>query len=76
MLTSKLQYSWDGSPQELKSFVYGQLGLNGKWSSPGGEVKLFVNLNVSFKWYGPTQKRLVKLKDDEENSLIKPLKER
>ena len=64
MLTSKLQYSWDGSPQELKSFVYGQLGLIGKWSSPGGEVKLFVNSNVSFKRYGPTQKRLVILKDD------------
>ena len=74
MLTSKLQYSWDGSPQELKPFVYGQLGLNGKWSSPGGEVKLFVNSNVNFKWYGPTQKRLVILKDDEENSLIKVLK--
>ena len=41
---------------------------------PRPEVKLFVNSNVSFKWYGPTQKRLVILKDDEENSWIKTLK--
>ena len=75
MLTSKLQYFWDGSLQELKSFVYDKLDLKGKWFSPGGEVKLFVISNVSFKWYGPTQKRLVILKDDEKNSLIKALME-
>ena len=75
MLTSKLQYFWNGSLKELKSFVYDKLDLKGKWSSPGGEVKLFVNSNVSFKWYGSTQKRLVILKDDEENSLIDALKE-
>ena len=73
MLTSKLQYFWNGSLQELKSFVYDKLDLKEKWSSPGSEVKLFVYSNVGFKWYGPTKKRLVILKDDEENSLTKAL---
>jgi hypothetical protein len=42
MLVSKIEYYWQGTLSELKLFVEtNPLKLQGKWSSPGGEVKLF-----------------------------------
>jgi hypothetical protein len=32
---------WNGSFEGLKDFVETTLGLKGKWSSPGGHLKLF-----------------------------------
>jgi hypothetical protein len=40
MLVSKIEYYWQGTLRELKLFVEANLKLQGKWSSPGGEVKL------------------------------------
>jgi hypothetical protein len=34
-------YLWTGSLADLKCFVDEILNLKGKWSSPGGEAKLF-----------------------------------
>jgi hypothetical protein len=46
------EFVWDGNLDELKEFVQDDLQLlNGKWSSPGGEVKLFTNPTFAFKWY-------------------------
>ena len=74
MLTSKKEYFWDGSLSELKSFVKNNLGLSGKWTSPGGEVKLFTNANFRLKWQGSSIKRLVIIKDDEKDYLVKALR--
>lgn len=48
--------------------------MSGKWTSPGGEVKLFTNVNFRLKWQGSSTKRLVIIKDDEENYLAKALR--
>ena len=34
-------YLWKGNLSELKRFVQDEIKLTGKWSSPGGETKLF-----------------------------------
>ena len=74
MLTSKKEYFWNGSVRELKSFVENDLGLSGKWTSPGGEVKLFTNTDFRLKWQGSSIKRLVIIKDDEKDYLAKALR--
>ena len=74
MLTSKKEYFWNGSLSELKSFVENNLGLSGKWTSPGGEVKLFANANFRMRWQGSSIKRLVIIKDDEKDYLAKALR--
>ena len=58
----------------MKSFVENNLGLSGKWTSPGGEVKLFTNANFRLKWQGSSIKRLVIIKDDEKDYLVKALR--
>ena len=45
--------------------------MSGKWTSPGGEVKLFTNANFRLGWQGPSIKRLVIIKDDEKDYLAK-----
>ena len=35
------KYWWTGSLDELKQFVDKNLEIMGKWSSPGGNIKLF-----------------------------------
>ena len=35
------EFSWEGSLDELKAFVQDKLCLQGKWTSPRREVKLF-----------------------------------
>ena len=54
---SKLK--WRGSLETLRSFVSSELNLSGKWTSPGGDLKVFTNGNksmnenetVTIKWY-------------------------
>ena len=50
MLTSKRVYYWNGSLNELKSYIEDNLCWKGVWKSPGGDVKQFVNTKYSFKW--------------------------
>ena len=45
------------------------LKIDGSWSSPGGEAKLFKGENVILKWYGPTRKKLVVQEDREDCSV-------
>ena len=50
---------WNGDIEPLRYFIVNELNLSGKWSSPGGEVKLFTNEDevssegeiVKIKWY-------------------------
>ena len=47
---------------------------SGKWSSPGGEAKMFKSKNFSIKWYGPKKRKLIIVEDNEEELLYgKPL---
>ena len=40
-MLSNLKLSWRGDLASLQTFVEGNLNLQGTWSSPGGEKKLF-----------------------------------
>ena len=57
---------WDDSLDKLKRFVDVQLLLKGKWTSPGGEVKLFTDKDSNFalKWLGKNKKKLIVTGDD------------
>ena len=49
---------WKGSLDDLKEFVHSKLKLDGSWSSPGGDVKLFTGENISLKWQGIHKQKL------------------
>ncbi|CAB4030594.1 Hypothetical predicted protein [Paramuricea clavata] len=51
---------WGGTLNDLKEFVSNELKLSGGWTSPGGEVKLFISdtANVSLKWHSKTTKSI------------------
>ena len=53
-------YLWKGTLQQLKRFVSKDLNLVGKWSSPGGERKIFNDstLGITLRWSGLTRGRL------------------
>ena len=64
-------YMWKGNLEQLRCFVQDDLNLTGKWSSPGGERKVFTcsTEGIKLKWSGPTQKRLIIVNDTKENLL-------
>jgi hypothetical protein len=66
--------SWKGNLAQLKSFVQNDLKLIGKWSSPGGETKLFKNTEIILKWAWQTRKKLIIEKDSEVNLVENTLK--
>ena len=49
-MLSNLKLSWRGDLASLQTFVEGNLNLQGTWSSPGGEKKLFVAENLTVQW--------------------------
>ena len=67
------EFAWNGCLESLKNFVHADLNLRSKWSSPGGEVKLFKDPKFSFKWY-VKNKKLVIVQDDEKQCLTNKLK--
>ena len=46
----ELKATWTGDLASLKVFVENELNLQGTWSSPGGEKKLFVAENLTIQW--------------------------
>ena len=51
------RFIWDGTLDNLKKFVADELKLLvGKWTSPGGETKLFTSGLVCLKWQSKTSK--------------------
>jgi hypothetical protein len=52
------RFYWDSILVKLKEFVSKELKLSGRWTSPGGEVKLFTADTVSLKWHGKTIKTI------------------
>ena len=67
------KYWWTGSLDDLKQFVDKNLEIKGKWSSPGGNVKLFTATDSNFviKWNGPRSQKLTMEGDDCDNYLEK-----
>ena len=57
--TEDSKLKWNSDLEPFKCFIANKINLSGKWSSPGGEVKLFTNENevscegeiVKIKWY-------------------------
>ena len=66
-------YRSTGNLADLKSFVNDILNLKGKWTSPGGNAKLFSAADAGFviKWFGIQSQKLVIQVDNEENYLKK-----
>ena len=52
------KFYWDSTLVKLKEFVSKELKLSGRWTSPGGEVKLFTADTVSLNWHGKTIKSI------------------
>ena len=50
------KFIWDGTLENLKKFAADELKLLGKWTSHGGETKLFTSPLVSLKWQSKTSK--------------------
>ena len=63
------EFAWEGSLDKLKAFVHDKLCLQGTWTSPGGEAKLFSDPNYTLKWYGKTKRKLVIVRDDCDQNL-------
>ena len=49
--------AWESHISDLKEFVQNSLNFDGKWSSPGSDVKVFENEKYCLKWYGATIER-------------------
>lgn len=65
-------YRWINSLKDLKIFVRDILNIQGKWSSPGGDVKFFESDGegeFAIKWYGPRSKRILIQRDNQGQDL-------
>ena len=65
-------YRWFKSLSDLKIFVKESLNINGKWFSPGGDVKLFKSDGegeLVIKWHGSRSKRISIQSDNQEQYL-------
>ena len=63
------KYWWTGSLDELKQFVDENLEIKGKWTSPGGNVKLFNATDIVIKWNGPRSQKLTIEADNNDHYL-------
>ena len=55
-MNSKGKLIWTDSLESLQDFVEEVLNLtNGKWSSPGGDTKMYESQDVVIKWHMKTQ---------------------
>ena len=65
-------YRWLNSFKELRTFVEDLLSINGKWSLPSGDVKLFTSEGEGkfiIEWNGPWSKRITIQNDSEDKYL-------
>ena len=67
-------FAWHRSLDQLKDFLKYNLKLEGKWTSPGGDVKLLVtSCDYIVKWNGRIKKKLSVVCDGHNQSLVKKL---
>ena len=45
-----LCFAWSGDFESLKLFIKEDLKLDGTWSHPGGDKKLFSTENITISW--------------------------
>ena len=75
LIFDEITYHWIGNLIELKFYLEHRLKLDGVWSSPGGDAKMFKSSEgLSFKWYGRKSKKIVILKDNSQNYLAMTIK--
>lgn len=67
------EFAWQGSIEQLRDFLKYNLKLEGKWTSPGGDTKLFTSCDYTVKWYGRIKKKLAVVRDDHNQSLVEKL---
>ena len=51
IVTAKGKYKWQGDYKELQNFSGDVLKMKGKWSSPGGNVRLLKTDEIALRWY-------------------------
>ena len=66
-MSTNLRLSWAGDLNSLKEFVENTLELQGNWSSPAGEKKLFVANNVKILWW--KNKKFLTIEGDDTNRI-------
>lgn len=63
-------FYWRFDLKALKKLVKSTIKIEGKWSSPGVDAKLFCNEEFSLEWHGPAKKKLVIIKDNTRKYLL------
>jgi hypothetical protein len=66
-MSANLRLSWAGDFDRLKEFVKSDLELQGSWSSPANERKLFVANNVELLWW--KNKKFLKINGEDANRI-------
>ena len=66
-MSANLRLSWAGDFDRLKEFVKSDLELQGSWSSPANEKKLFVSNNVELLWW--KNKKFLKINGEDANRI-------
>ena len=66
-MSTNLRLSWAGDLNSLKEFVENTLKVQGNWSSPAGEKKLFVANNVKILWW--KNKKFLTIEGDDTNRI-------
>ena len=62
-------FLWQSHINDLKDFVQNSLNLEGKWSSPGGDVKIFDDKKYRLKWFGEDKQKLLIVREDKQQNL-------
>ena len=66
------KFYWKGDLATLQQFVNKIVNLQGKWTSPGGDAKLFTSDECVLKWSG-WKKMKITIKSDTNNLLLNAL---
>ena len=70
-LRENLCFAWSGDFESLKLFIKEDLKLDGTWSHPGGDKKLFSTENITISWR--RSKSILWLKGENADGLMKNL---
>ena len=59
-ISAKGKFKWSGNFQGLQEMINQQLGLQTKWSTPGGDAKKFENDKLVIRWYPESSSLTIK----------------
>ena len=60
IISAKGKFRWRGDFEGLEELINQQLGLETKWSNPGGDAKKFENDKIGIRWYPDTTTLTIK----------------